>query len=47
MLDEELVKEIEHFFVSYNQMRRKKFKPLARKGPHGAARLVKKHQNKR
>jgi inorganic pyrophosphatase len=46
-LDEELVKEIEHFFVSYNEMRGKKFKPLARKGPDAAARLVKKHQNKR
>jgi inorganic pyrophosphatase len=30
-LDAELIKEIEHFFVSYNEMRGKKFKPLAHK----------------
>ena len=33
MLDSELIKEIEHFFVCYNQIRGKKFKPIARKGP--------------
>jgi len=44
MLDSELIKEIEHFFVSYNQIRGKKFKPIARKGPHVATRLVKEHQ---
>ena len=44
MLDSELIKEIEHFFVSYNQIRGKEFKPIARKGPHVATRLVKKHQ---
>jgi len=44
MLDLELIKEIEHFFISYNQIRGKKFKPIARKGPHVATCLVKKHQ---
>src|SRR5439155_5757061 len=44
MLDSELIKEIEHFFVSYNQIRGKEFKPIARKGPHVATRLVQKHQ---
>ena len=46
-LDTELIREIEHFFVSYNEMRGKKFKPLGRKGPTIAKRLVKKHQKKR
>ena len=46
-LDAKFIKEIEHFFVSYNQMRGKKFKPLARKGPNAAVRLVKKKRNKR
>ena len=46
-LDAALIKEIEHFFVSYNEMRGKKFEPLARKGPNAAMRLVKKHQDKR
>ena len=46
-LKPELIKEIEHFFISYNEIRGKKFKPLARKGPNAAVRLVKKHQNKR
>src|SRR5437588_2563890 len=44
MLDSELIKEIEHFFISYNQIRGKKFEPIARKGPHVATRLVKEHQ---
>jgi len=47
MPDSELIKEIEHFFVSYNQIRGKTFKPIARKGPHVATRLVKKHQKGR
>jgi hypothetical protein len=32
--------EIEHFFVSYNQIKGKLFKPLGRFGPIKAARLV-------
>jgi inorganic pyrophosphatase len=47
MLDSELVKEIEHFFVSYNQIRGKEFKPIGRKGPRVATRLVNKHQKRK
>src|SRR5437868_2854026 len=35
-----LVDEIEHFFVSYNQVKGKRFKPLGRHGPERARRLV-------
>lgn len=35
-----LVDEIEHFFVSYNQIKGKTFKPLGRFGPVKAARLI-------
>src|SRR4051812_1839092 len=35
-----LVDEIEHFFVSYNQVKGKRFKPLGRHGPDCARRLV-------
>ena len=34
------VDEIEHFFVSYNQIKGKKFKPLGRSGPDRARKLV-------
>src|SRR5207248_11586198 len=44
MLDLELIQEIEHFVISYNQIRGNMFKPIERKGPHVATRLVKKHQ---
>jgi inorganic pyrophosphatase len=48
-LDAKLVKEIEHFFISYNSIREKKFKPIGRYGPKRAKRLVQKHRqtNKR
>jgi inorganic pyrophosphatase len=36
----ELLDEIEHFFVSYNAMRDRRFKPIGRKGPDRAAALV-------
>ena len=36
-----LLDEIEHFFVSYNESRGKRFKPLGRFGPARAERLVK------
>jgi hypothetical protein len=39
----EIVKEIEHFFVSYNQEKGKKFKPIAHRGPKKAERLVRGH----
>jgi inorganic pyrophosphatase len=35
-----LLEEIEHFFVSYNQIKGKEFKPLARSGPDRARELV-------
>ncbi len=39
-LEPALVDEIEHFFVSYNDARGKKFKPIGRKGPAAARRLI-------
>ena len=39
-LEPKLIAEIEHFFVSYNDARGKKFKPTARKGPAVAKRLI-------
>ena len=46
-VDPKLIDEIEHFFVSYNDARGKKFKPKARKGPAAARRLVVKQTKKR
>jgi inorganic pyrophosphatase len=40
-LDSTLLREIEHFFISYNRVRGKKFKPLGRYGPKRAQRLLK------
>ncbi len=40
-LNRKLVDEIEHFFVSYNAAKGKKFKPLGRYGPDRARALVK------
>ena len=39
-LNESLLDEIEHFFVSYNQAKGKEFKPLGRFGPTRAQKLV-------
>ena len=39
-LNQQLLDEIEHFFVSYNQMRGKVFTPTARKGPLAARNIV-------
>ncbi len=41
-LDQNLLKEIEHFFVSYNEIKGKKFRPLRRAGVNQAVKLVKK-----
>jgi inorganic pyrophosphatase len=41
-LGESLLKEIEHFFVSYNEIKGKRFEPLGRAGPARAAELVRK-----
>jgi inorganic pyrophosphatase len=46
-VDPKLIDEIEHFFISYNDARGKKFKPKGRKGPAVARRLVKKQTKKR
>jgi inorganic pyrophosphatase len=45
-LDSKFLDEIEHFFVSYNDARGKKFKPTARKGPAAAERLIKNQTKK-
>lgn len=42
----ELLAEIEHFFVSYNAMKGKKFKVIGRFGPKRAAKLVKRGMGK-
>jgi len=39
-LNETLLDEIEHFFVSYNQVKGKEFKPLGRFGPVRARKIV-------
>lgn len=39
-LDAVLLDEIEHFFISYNEVKGKKFKPLRRLGPGAAKKLV-------
>jgi inorganic pyrophosphatase len=39
-LDDSRIGEIEHFFVSYNEVEGRKFKPLARRGPKRAIELV-------
>ena len=39
-LNENLLDEIEHFFVSYNEMKGKKFKPLGRFGTERAKRVI-------
>ena len=41
-----LIKEIEHFFISYNQERGKKFRPIGRFGPKRAEQLVKKQKRR-
>jgi inorganic pyrophosphatase len=46
-LDATLLREIEHFFVSYNEGRGKKFKPKGRKGPATAKRLIRKQTKER
>ncbi|MDT5157428.1 MAG: inorganic pyrophosphatase [Acidobacteriota bacterium] len=39
-LGPDLLEEIEHFFISYNQIKGKEFKPLGRFGPARALKLV-------
>jgi len=45
-LEPKLIDEIEHFFVSYNKERGKKFKPIGRKGPVAAKRLIGKYETR-
>ena len=45
-LDSKLIGEIQHFFVSYNDARGKKFKPKGRKGPAMAKRLIRNQTKK-
>jgi inorganic pyrophosphatase len=46
-MDSTLIREIEQFFVSYNKVRGKKFKPKGCKGPATAKRLIEKQTKKR
>jgi inorganic pyrophosphatase len=46
-LNKKLVDQIEHFFVSYNLEKGKKFKPLGRFGPKRATRLIQHAQQKK
>jgi inorganic pyrophosphatase len=45
-LSDSILSQIEHFFESYNEFEGKKFKPIARKGPAAAAKVVKDGQRK-
>jgi inorganic pyrophosphatase len=42
-LQNQCMEEIEHFFVSYNKMEGKSFRPIGRYGPDRAKALVKEH----
>ncbi|HYK47521.1 MAG TPA: inorganic diphosphatase [Parafilimonas sp.] len=42
-LDKYLVDEIINFFITYNEMGKKKFQPLGNKGPQKATNLIKNH----
>lgn len=46
-LDLTLVEEIERFFISYNDTRGKKFKPIGRRGPKRAIKLVNKNRSRK
>ena len=46
-LNDHLVDEIEHFFISYNEIKGKRFKPLGRFGPDRARRLVEEARKRR
>ena len=46
-LNAKLLEEIEHFFISYNEVKGKKFKPLGRYGPERARRLVVRSKRKK
>ena len=46
-INENLMAEIEHFFVSYNAIKGKEFKPQGRFGPERAQRIVKEGRQKK
>ena len=46
-IDENLMREIEHFFVSYNEVKGKEFKPLGRFGPDRARKSVQEAERRR
>jgi len=46
-LNPKLLDEIEHFFISYNEVKGKKFKPLGRYGPERARKLVARSKRKK
>lgn len=46
-LDSTVMDEIEHFFISYNEARGKKFEPVRRRGPKHAKSIVKKYEKKK
>jgi inorganic pyrophosphatase len=46
-MDPTLIREIEHFFISYNEVRSKKFRPQGHKGPTTAKRLIKEQTKER
>lgn len=46
-IDENLMREIEHFFVSYNQIKGKKFEPLGRFGPDRARKSIQEAERRR
>jgi inorganic pyrophosphatase len=46
-LNAKLLEEIEHFFISYNEVKDKKFKPLGRYGPERARKLVERSKRKK
>ena len=46
-MDSTLIREIKHFFISYNEVRGKKFRPKGCRGATTAKRLIKKQTKKR
>jgi inorganic pyrophosphatase len=46
-LNRKLVDEIEHFFVSYNEAKGKRFKSIGRHGPERAGKLVERSKSKK
>ncbi|MEY2498346.1 MAG: inorganic pyrophosphatase, partial [Verrucomicrobiota bacterium] len=46
-LNSKMLDEIEHFFISYNEAKGKKFKPLGRYGPERARKLVQRSKRRK